>query len=133
MTKEDWAKAEDLLGRPFGSVTLLADGYEITLQLHMLRNMMHNAIAIFVNGQFKGKWLTEDCEERRRFIPQKEVPLMNRRQVAEFKKLPKSSQKRLKEYREKTITQYATHWTSWAALVRHFEANNQDIQLKEDT
>lgn len=132
MTKEEWKCAKERLSRPFGQVTLLADGYEVTLQLRMLRGMFRNGILVFVNGNFKGKWLTEDCEERRRFLAQRERPVMDRKQIAKYNKMPKKLQKELKDYREQKYTQYATHWTDWNALVRHFEANNKDIRLKEE-
>ena len=40
-------------------------------------------------------------------------------------------QKELKYLRDETYTEYSTHWMSWGPLVKHFEANNKDIRLKE--
>lgn len=34
----------------------------------MPKSQFQNAIAVYINGSFKGKWLVEDCEERRRFF-----------------------------------------------------------------
>lgn len=104
----------------------------MTLQLQMLRGMFRNGIAVYINGQFKWKWLTTDCEERRRFIAQREVPLMNRQEIAQYNRLPKAQQKALKDYRDRKYIRYDTHWTDWNAMVKHFEANNEDIRLKED-
>ena len=56
---------------------------------------------------------------------------MSSKQIARYNMLPKRDQKVLKEYREATYIEYSTHWTSWSALVKHFEANNQEIQLEE--
>ena len=36
-------------------------------------------------------------------------------------------------YTHLTYTEYSTHWRSWSALVKHFEANNTDIRLKEES
>ena len=96
MRQDDWKRAKEILSRPYGQITLLVDGYEVTLQLQMLRGMFRNGIAVYINGQFKWKWLTTDCEERRRFIAQREVPLMNRQEIAQYNRLPKAQQKALK-------------------------------------
>lgn len=118
MDKKDWEKAKERLMLPFGRVKLIADGYAVTLQKVPVKDMFHNAIAVFINGEFKGKWLLEDCEERRRFIAQKAVPVMSRK---------------LKDLRDAKTIEYCSHWTNWNALVKHFEAHNQDIQIvKED-
>ena len=132
MRQDDWKRAKEILSRPYGQITLLVDGYEVTLQLQMLRGMFRNGIAVYINGQFKWKWLTTDCEERRRFIAQRDVPLMNRQEIAHYNRLPKAQQKALKDYRDRKYIRYDTHWTDWNAMVKHFEANNEDIRLKED-
>ena len=56
---------------------------------------------------------------------------MSPQQIARYNKLPKRMQKELKHLRDETYTAYSTHWTSWGTLVKHFEANNKDIRLKE--
>ena len=58
---------------------------------------------------------------------------MSPSQIARYNKLPKRVQKELKDIRGKTYTEYSTHWRSWSALVKHFEANNTDIRLKEES
>lgn len=137
MNKAEWAKAKEQLQRPwpYGRVTLEADGYEVTLQLHPI-DLMDNGIFVLVNGQFKGKWLMEDCEERRRFLPQREKPVASRKTIAAWNKLTKRQKKQLEELGaapNRTYIEYSTHWTSWSALVKHFEAHNADIRIKEAT
>lgn len=134
MNKSEWDRAKDQLqqGWPCGLVTLVADGYEVTLRLQPV-DLMKNGILVFVNGQFKGKWLFEDCEERRRFLPQREKPVMSRKERARWNKLPKRRKAELASVvdPDRTYTVYDTHWTSWNALVKHFEAHNTDIRIKE--
>lgn len=72
-----------------------------------------------VNGEIRGSWFVQDCEERRRFIPQKETSLMTRKQIAAYNKMPKKDRGPLKKFREETFTAYQTHWTNWQALVKH--------------
>lgn len=129
MDKKDWEKAKERLMLPFGSVKLIADGYAVTLQKVPVKDMFHNAIAVFINGEFKGKWLLEDCEERRRFIAQKAIPVMSRKAIAEYNKAPKAVRRKLKDLRDAKTIEYCSHWTNWNALVKHFEAHNQDIQM----
>ena len=52
-------------------------------------SMFRNGIAVYVNGEIRGSWFVQDCEERRRFIPQKETSLMSRKQIAAYNKMPK--------------------------------------------
>jgi len=96
-----------------------------------VNDMFHKGILVYVNGHFKGSWLVQDCEERRRFMPQRQRPCMSPQQIARYNKLPKRMQKELKYLRDETYTEYSTHWMSWGSLVKHFEANNKDIRLKE--
>lgn len=128
MKKEDWEKAKSRLRAPLGRVDLLCDGYSVTLVNECI-SMFRNGIAVYVNGEIRGSWFVQDCEERRRFIPQKETSLMSRKQIAAYNKMPKKDRGLLKKFREKTFTAYQTHWTNWQALVKHFEANNAGIRL----
>lgn len=128
MKKEDWEKAKSRLRAPLGQVDLLCDGYSVTLVNECI-SMFRNGIAVYVNGEIRGSWFVQDCEERRRFIPQKETSLMTRKPIAAYNKIPKKDRGPLKKFREETFTAYQTHWTNWQALVKHFEANNADIRL----
>lgn len=135
MDKSEWDRAKEQLqkGWPYGLVTLEADGYEVTLRLQPVE-LMKNGIIVFVNGKFRGKWLVEDCEERRRFMPQKEKHVMSPKGRVQWNKLPKRTRERLMQDGVDpncTYTVYTTHWTSWSALVKHFEAHNTDIRIKE--
>ena len=134
MDKSEWDRAKEKLqqGWPCGLVTLVADGYEVTLRLQPV-DLMKNGILVFVDGQFKGKWLFEDCEERRRFLPQREKFVMSQAARARWNKLSKRRKAELAPLADpnRTYTVYDTHWTSWSALVKHFEAHNSDIRIKK--
>ncbi|MBD5101472.1 MAG: hypothetical protein HDT27_02020 [Subdoligranulum sp.] len=135
MDKSEWDRAKEQLqqGWPCGLVTLVADGYEVTLRLQPV-DLMRNGIVVFVNNKFRSRWLIEDSEERRRFLPQREIPAMNRKAREEWNKLPKRTRERLMQDGvdpNRTYTVYTSHWTSWGALVKHFEAHNADIRIKE--
>ena len=128
MKKEDWEKAKDLLCAPPGQVRLLCDGYNVTLVNECI-GMFRNGIKVYIDNMFHGAWLVSDCEVRRRFISQKETPVMKRKWLAAYNKMSKREQKQYKELYEATRTVYQSHWTNWQALVKHFESNNADIRL----
>ena len=133
MKKKDWEKVKEQLAHRWlvGGISLRIDGYLVTLVVNRI-DLFHNGIKVYVDGRFEGKWLAQDCEERRRFMPQRVRSLMSSKQIAGYNRLPKRDRELLKGYREATYIEYSTHWTSWSALVKHFEANNQEIQLQEE-
>ena len=128
MTTEDWKKAEALATSLYTSAQLLVDGYRVSLQL-MRINPYKCKIMVYVDGHFEGRWTTEDCEERRRFMYEREHSLMNHKQIQDFNKLPKKSQKYLQEYRDKKFSTYSPQFPSFSALKRHLTAHNENIQL----
>ena len=109
-------------------VKLLIDGYEVSLALRQV-SQFRNAIVVYVNGEFRGKWLTEDCEERRRFFPCKKRCLTN---TNELKKMGIRSKKEIQKYKEMaTCNAYSSAWTSFKAMKKHFETNNKSIEILE--
>ncbi len=129
MTKEEWAQAEKALQGFYSSVRLKVDEYEVTLILERV-STYKNMIMVYIGGEFKGKWLAEDCEERRRFFSKKARSLLSAKQKADFKKLPKRTQKDLSaRYNNLTYETYSPQWSSFSALKKHFISNNQQIEL----
>lgn len=122
MNQEDWKRVQEALKSLMNTVKLKIDGYEVALVLVRI-GTYKNAIAIFVNGVFEGKWLMEDCEERRRFYQKCERSLYKQ---SEVKKLPKKMQK---EMLSKKYEYYRSHWTSFGVLKKHLLQNNETIEL----
>ena len=74
MTKEEWKQAEEALTHFFHPVELKVDGYDITLILERV-GVYQNKIMVYIGGEFRGQWMAEDCDERRRFLQErKEQP-----------------------------------------------------------
>ena len=129
MTKEDWKRAEEALQHFFSTVNLKVDGYDITLHLERA-GVYKNVIMIYINGSFKGCWLAEDCEERRRFYQRREHSLLSAKQKTDHKKLPKKMQKELADrYHNLCYETFSPQWTSFGSLKKHLTANNQQIEL----
>jgi hypothetical protein len=87
-----------------------------------------NTIRVYIDGQIKGIWYTDDCEERRRFFRPVKRFLHPKKWRDEMKKEPKWLQKRFPDT-NKTYTSYTPEWISFGALKRHLIANNKNIEL----
>jgi hypothetical protein len=126
-TREQWKRVEDYLLYPYGSVELLVDGYNLSLCVVCIKPL-HYTIMSYVNDHFKGSWLIDDCEERRRFLRRSERSLYGRakreRFVREFGKRRAEKLGLLK-----TFTSYSPHWPTFGPLKRHLVANNKSIRV----
>lgn len=129
MSKEEWKRAEDALKGLLSVVRLKVDDYNIALILERV-STYKNAIMIYVNDSFQFQWMSEDCEERRRFLQRKERSLLNAKQKAAYNKLSKKRQKELDEcHGGYTYASYSPLWTSFGSLKKHLITNNQQIEL----
>lgn len=129
MTAEQWKQINEQLQTVWSPVVKLKiDGYEVSLALRQV-SQFRNAIVVYVNGEFRGKWLTEDCEERRRFFPCKKRCLTN---TNELKKMGIRSKKEIQKFKEMaTCNAYSSAWTNFKAMKKHFETNNKSIEILE--
>jgi len=132
MTAEHWKQVEQTLSFAFGSVYLQCDEYKLTLQVVPIKPLQM-AIQVYVDGVFRGKWLIEDCEERRRFLRPRRISLYSRAEKERFKAALKGVRKSfLKphlERMEKVAVIYDSTWSSISSLKRHLIANNKAIAL----
>jgi hypothetical protein len=124
MTKAEWEQIEKALQIPWGQVELLCDDYKLTLQTH--RDKMSLVIMTYVNGHFKGTWMGEDCEERRRFLRPKVTKVFKE---SFFKGFTKKELKYIRAKYDKTVTTYLPYWGSFRALKAHLIKNNTSIVL----
>lgn len=132
ITKEQWLKVSYALSHPYGSASLICDGYTVNLQV-VSTGKLKFAIQPYIDGWSKGKWLLEDCEERRRFMRPNTMRLYTAKQIAEMTKgLSKSAVRKYMPGLDKKIPFYSLVWPGFAALKRHLIANNQVIEIGED-
>jgi hypothetical protein len=123
MKREDWLALEKQLTWPGARASLQCDGYRVTLMVQ--RDKMRMVIAIYVNGWFRGEWVRDDCEERRRFMRPKTECAMR------FNKADLRLGKRwiAKMKAKYSFTWYSPIWPSVQVLRRHFEKHNTSIEL----
>lgn len=128
-TKKEWEEIEGQLRLPWGQVRLDADGYELLLQVQPRRALSY-CITAFVNGAIKGKYMLEDCEERRRFMRPVNTYLHRKRLRDDLaKKLSKRDAQRMGVNQK--ITYYLPTWPSFQNLRRHLIRHNECIEVLE--
>ena len=127
LTEEQWAEVKRQVSWTGGQAELLIDGYGITIE-RIRMSEMRDALMVYVNGQFIGKWLSEDCEERRRFFCPRTRYVHS---AAQRKRLARGLGKRLVREigADKKITQYLPWWPSFDSLRRHLVKHNTSIAL----
>lgn len=127
MTEAEWKRVEKSLRNVFSyGAKLRIDGYEVSLCLRQI-SQFSNAIAVYINGEFRGKWLSEDCEERRRFFCCKKKSTFKDKDAKDF---GIRSKKRIAELKEKcSYCEYSSHWRNFNKMKKHFIENNQQIEL----
>ena len=128
MNEQQWQQIEKRLELVWQFVDLDCDGYRLTLVLEQV-STYKNAIAVYVDGKWEGRWITEDCEQRRRFF----CPTQGRvYRKGDFKGISKATLKHWRVDLNKRFTHYKPYWTSFARLRRHLERNNTTITFVEE-
>ncbi len=129
-TAEQWQQIEERLSHPYGSVKLKIDGYDISLQVKPI-GPRRQAIAVYVNGWIKGKWLGKSCPERDRFCCPKEKSLHTKKAQASFIKV--FGKRRAEKYGYmKKLQLWYPYWTSFRRLKSHLVKHNERIELIDD-
>lgn len=122
--KAEWEIIERRLSAPYECVRLVCDGYAVSLYSMVIKRRVETMV--YVGGKFLGAWLTEDCEERRRFMRRSVLKpsAACRRFEAEIRRITRRKPKP----RAPTFV-YSMLWTSPRELTRHLRANNRDVRL----
>ncbi|MCY9765159.1 hypothetical protein M5X06_30805 [Paenibacillus alvei] len=128
LTTGDWKTVENNLRHLHSPVELNCDGYAVTLVLERV-TPFKNGIAVYIDGNVKGSWIMDDCEERRRFMRPITKQLFTKKQLESAKKVSK------KYYKEAAVQKYTCHdyhWYSFRSLKNHLIKNNKSIEIKSD-
>jgi len=124
MTKEEWDKVEKSMNSPWGRISLICDGYRLTLETGLYKRTL--STMVYVNGEWKGAWFGTDCEERRRFFrPVKRLAWRPKM----IKGLSKRSLKSLNIDPKETRISYDATWSAFRPLKAHLIKNNTSIEL----
>lgn len=127
-TQTEWEHIEAALWPVLGCAELLIDGYRVTFARRQVSER-ETGIMFFIDGHFQGSWLSEDCEQRRRFCRERtryvwreSVRREYRNKKARFTLITGSAL-------NKKMTDFLPWWPTFKALKRHLLAHNRDIEL----
>ncbi len=128
MTKEQWETAEQNLQSSYRIVKLQADGYTLSLQTQRYKMQLY--IVVYVDGEIRGKWITEDCEIRRKFFQKHRRSLLTRKEQEKLKRERKAIREAV--LANSIYYTYSPYWSSFRSLKRHLCQNCTDITLYEE-
>ena len=127
MTKQEWAEVEKrIMGGHF--VELRIEGRVITL--HLVRIKMRLVVAVYVDGEMRGKWLScsVDCPERK-FLRVLQRNLFSKKTRATLKMVEKKTPDLLSVDPSEKITVYHPWFTSVEQLRRQYARTFPLIEL----
>lgn len=128
-TKEQWKKIEMHIQYTLFGAKLQIDGHVVWLRMVMHR--MTGKIAVNVDGQFKGEWLTPEHEMARRFFRTQELSLFTGKQISRFER--KFGKRAAKEHGfYKKVTTVSMFWGSFSKMKAHLIKNNDSIVWLDD-
>jgi hypothetical protein len=132
MAEEDWAEIEKKLGFPWGRVKLMCDGYELTIDVQMVKPLRY-MLMVYVNGIFRGEWLLTDGEERRRFMREHRACALKKKERDFWKKNNQRLPKKLRVLDpDRKFSWWEPLWSSFKQLKAHLIKNNKEISLVRD-
>jgi hypothetical protein len=105
-------------------VQLKCDGYMVILSLVMVSMCRLALTVLWINGTFKSRFLSEDCEERKRFLYPRKAYLFPLRIRKRYKR-----SKSLREMCDRSWISYDFRFPGMRALVKHFEEHNASIEV----
>ena len=110
----------------FGSAHLQCDGFNLRLCVSRAGTRKFT-ISFYVDGFFKGEWITKDCEERRRFFRPVTRPVFPAKFIRAMAKAV--GKKKAQADYSKKVTYYSPCWDSFGALKRHLLKNNKSVRF----
>jgi hypothetical protein len=131
VTKDDWAKVEEVLSGYRGRVTMKVDGREVTFRwLAVGKNRL--AIATFIDGSFEGVWLDpEKAAPEQRYLRPVSKFAWNARSRREMKKLSKRRLNALGYDPDEKWHGFRPFWPNATAIRRHYQKTFESIELIE--
>ena len=135
MTKAEWQLVADGLSGTWGIVELEIDGFNITLQRCLISKNRLGTMT-YVNGEFKGKWITDKTVREGDFLRPTKKHIYSAKMRNDIKKLNKLLKKhpseRIKDLDPDMVYRSrSSFWGSVAAIRRHYEKTFTSIKLKK--
>lgn len=130
LTKEQKENLAGALRSPWGSVSLICDGYRVSLQVQACKGGMTYRVMTFVDGSFMGKWCSaSEAFPEQKFLRKSVRPLYS---AAEKARAEKALGKRYVAKHPSfsaSYTVYLPDWASGKAAISHLCKVCESVQI----
>jgi len=127
-TKEEWAAFEKSLEGLFGRAEIIADGFNVSYSKVHYKNRLY--IMTYINGFFKGEWLSDDCIQRQKFCRVISKALFSEKEKRQLRKAFRYQEPFTKAKLEKRLVFYSPDWNSARAIRLHLLRTCIEIKIK---
>lgn len=133
LDKAQWAQVLKALSCSWGSVKLLVDGLSVTLEVRQSGPLQY-VVMPFVDGFNHGRWILEDCPERRLLCRPVKRLVYSHARIRKItqglsQRIAAALLKRAGVDPAKTHTGYLPYWSSPRALITHLKKHATSVQL----
>jgi hypothetical protein len=130
LTKEQKTELAQELTSPWGHVKLICDGFKVDLQVQALKGGLSYRVMTYVNGQFKGLWISPTPEyPEQKFLRKQVRTLYSAAEKARMEKIfGKRAVAKDERYQKKFVT-YMPDWASGKAAINHLCKVCESIQV----
>lgn len=119
LSKEQKEKLAETLSMPWGTASLICDGYRITLQVRRAKGMTYRVVT-FVNGEWQGAWCSGEAEyPEQKFLNKKTHLAVTPAFKTKMEKILGKRAVAKDPYYSKTFITYNVSWASGKAAIAH--------------
>jgi hypothetical protein len=120
LTKEQKDKLADELNMPWAGVHLLCDGYRVSLQVQRSKGSMVYRVMTFVNGVFRGEWVSgTETHPEQKFLRKSVRLLCSPAQKAKAEKAFGKRWVAKDPYYTAKLTLFMPDWASGKTAISH--------------
>jgi len=131
LTKDQRAELESKLSLPWGSVRLICDGREITLQVRREKALSYRVIT-FIDGFFKYEWCDVKAgHPESRFLRKSVRQLYSAKDKAAFEKVFGKRAAKADKHLNATFTMLHPDWSSGKAVINHLCKVCESVEVVE--
>lgn len=135
ITKKEWIEQveDQLFFMPsLSRVTLICDGYRLTLKLFRVKKTLSFRIFTYINGSFNHEMMSEKnvqyADIQNRFLRKTKLNSSNIKMTK--KNIRAFGKKRIEEHNNKyTAYLYDPSWLNFSSLYNHLIKNNKSVEL----
>ncbi|RQV04180.1 hypothetical protein DF039_34295 [Burkholderia cenocepacia] len=128
LSKEDLEKIDTELSFPYGRVELRCDGDTVAVVVQQTKPRRYD-LMVYVNGWFRGEYLSESAPEHRFYRPTKISAYTPSQRAKIEKQFGKRNARKYFPNLDKTTTILMPTWRAPTTMLRHFARVSQSVAL----